>query len=93
MHAKQGDWLVVEGRSIGDMVRRGRIDEVHGPDGTPPFLVHWSDTGHRTLIFPGSDSYVLSADELRAQEEVAMERFSSIQHTPTAHSTDDTGRS
>ncbi|MBU3062376.1 DUF1918 domain-containing protein [Nocardia sp. NEAU-G5] len=85
MHAESGDWLVVEGRSIGQGVRRGLIEEVHGQDGAPPYLVHWSDTGHRALTFPGPDSYVLSADALRAQEEVATARFSSMQHTPEPH--------
>nr|WP_232534957.1 DUF1918 domain-containing protein [Nocardia terpenica] len=46
--------------------------------------MHWTDTGHRALTFPGPDSYVLGADELRAREEVAAARFSSMQHTPTA---------
>jgi hypothetical protein len=85
MHAKPGDWLVVEGRAVGEAVRRGVIEEVHGTDGGPPFLVHWTDTGHRALTFPGPDSYVLSAAELRAQEEVAEARYSSMQHDPAFH--------
>ncbi|WP_405182263.1 DUF1918 domain-containing protein [Nocardia sp. NBC_01377] len=65
MHANPGDWLVVEGRAT---VRRGLIEEVHGADGGPPFFVHWLDNGHRALIFPGPEAYVLSAEELRAHE-------------------------
>ena len=83
MQAEVGDWLVVEGRAVGGTVRRGLIEEVHGADGAPPFLVHWADTGHRALVFPGPDSYVLSADEARAQEMMAHGRFSPIQHQPT----------
>lgn len=81
MHAKPGDWLIVEGRAVGGVVRRGLIEEVHGDAGAPPYLVHWSDTGHRALTFPGPDAYVLSSMELRAQEEVAAGRFSSMQHS------------
>ncbi|WP_433684629.1 DUF1918 domain-containing protein [Nocardia sp. CA-119907] len=79
MRAKPGDWLVVEARTIDGDVRRGLIEEVHGADGAPPYFVHWVDTGHRALTFPGPDSHVLSAAELRAQEEVAASRFSSVQ--------------
>ncbi|WP_067670006.1 DUF1918 domain-containing protein [Nocardia miyunensis] len=64
MHAKPGNWLVAQGRCVDGVVRRGLIEEVHGEDGAPPYLVHWSDTGHRALVFPGPDSYVLKADEL-----------------------------
>lgn len=85
MHANVGDWLVVEGHAVGGAVRRGLIEEVHGADGEPPFLVHWTDTGHRTLMFPGSDTYVLTADELRARETVAQARYSSMQHEPAPH--------
>ncbi|GGN79489.1 DUF1918 domain-containing protein [Nocardia rhizosphaerihabitans] len=83
MHAKPGDWLVVENRTVGGAVRRGLIEEVHSPDGSPPYLVHWSDDGHRALTFPGPDAYVLTGSELRAQEEVAAGRFSSMQHQPS----------
>ncbi|RDI55199.1 DUF1918 domain-containing protein [Nocardia mexicana] len=75
MRAKAGDWLVVEGRAVGGTVRRGLIEEVRGAGGGPPFLVHWSDTGHRALTFPGPDAHVLSAEDLRAQERAAEARF------------------
>lgn len=81
MHADVGDWLVVEGRAVGGTVRRGLIEEVHGVDGEPPFLVHWADTGHRALVFPGPDSHVLSADEVRAREMVTQGRFSPMSKT------------
>ena len=84
MRANIGDWLVVEGRAVGGTVRHGLIEEIHGADGEPPFFVHWTDTGHRALVFPGPDSYVLSAAELRAQETVTQARFSSMQHAPHA---------
>ena len=27
-------------------------------DGTPPYLVHWLDTGQVTLLYPGPDAHV-----------------------------------
>ncbi|WP_063053552.1 DUF1918 domain-containing protein [Nocardia arthritidis] len=77
MHAKIGDWLIVEGRSLGGAVRHGLIEEVHGSDGMPPYLVHWTDTGRRALTFPGPDAHVVSRDELHAQEEIAEAHLSS----------------
>jgi hypothetical protein len=39
-------------------VRDAEILEVRHPDGTPPYLVRWSDTGHEALVFPGPDATV-----------------------------------
>ncbi|MGW4121826.1 DUF1918 domain-containing protein [Nocardia sp. NPDC004711] len=86
MRAQPGDWLIVEGRAVGGVVRRGLIEEVHGTDGAPPYLVHWTDTGHRALTFPGPDAYVRTSAELRAQEEIAAARYSSMQHVPASPS-------
>ncbi|MFF0526764.1 DUF1918 domain-containing protein [Nocardia amikacinitolerans] len=77
MRAEVGDWLIVEGRSVGGTVRHGLIEEVHGKDGAPPYMVHWSDTGHRALTFPGPDAHVVTSEELRAQEEIVAAQFSS----------------
>ncbi|MGW0183023.1 DUF1918 domain-containing protein [Nocardia sp. NPDC003345] len=75
MHANVGDWLVVEGRNIGETVRHGLIEEVHGSEGAPPYLVHWTDTGHRALTFPGPDAHVLTPGELHARDEAAAAHF------------------
>jgi hypothetical protein len=58
MKAKAGDRLVVTSGHVGDRVRDAEILEVHGPDGEPPFLVRWSDSGHQGLVFPGPDATV-----------------------------------
>ena len=56
LHASEGDRLVV--RSIHGPARDGEILEVRHADGTPPYLVLWSDTGHEALVYPGADAYV-----------------------------------
>jgi len=58
MQASVGDRLVVRSRHLGEPVRDGEILEVRRPDGTPPYLVRWSDNGHEALVFPGPDAYV-----------------------------------
>jgi len=57
MKARVGDDLIVKGHHVGDADRRGVITEVHGEDGTPPYLVRWSD-GHESSFFPSSDTVV-----------------------------------
>lgn len=58
MNAAVGDELVVRSLHVDGPHRDGEIIEVHGPDGAPPYIVRWSDTGHESLVFPGPDSYV-----------------------------------
>jgi hypothetical protein len=58
MFAAVGDRLVVRGRTLNDPRRDAEILEVRHPDGSPPYLVRWSDTGHEGLFFPGPDAYV-----------------------------------
>lgn len=58
MYASVGDRLVVRATHIDEPVRDGEILEVHGDNGTPPYLVRWSDTGHEALVFPGPDAEV-----------------------------------
>jgi Domain of unknown function (DUF1918) len=57
MKASVGDELTVKGRHQGDEDRHGKIIEIHGEDGAPPYLVHWSN-GRETTFFPSSDTVV-----------------------------------
>ena len=69
MYAAVGDELVVRSLHVDGPHRDGEIIEVHGADGSPPYLVRWSDTGHESLVFPGPDAFVRhltsDADESR----------------------------
>jgi len=58
MRASVGDRLVVRGHRVGEPERDAQVLEVRGDDGGPPFLVRWSEDGHESLVFPGSDAYV-----------------------------------
>lgn len=57
MQATIGDELTVKGRHQGDGDRHGEIIEVHGDDGSPPYLVRWRDE-HESVFFPSSDCVV-----------------------------------
>ncbi len=58
MHAVAGDQLVVRSHHVGEPERVAEILEAHGENGTPPFLVRWSDSDQEALVFPGPDATV-----------------------------------
>jgi hypothetical protein len=55
MRARPGDQLVIKGHRMGQPDRSGEVLESRGPGDTAPFLVRWDDTGHTTLLYPGTD--------------------------------------
>jgi hypothetical protein len=58
MYASPGDRIVIRSRNTGGPVRDAEVLEVRHEDGSPPYLVRWSDTGHEGLFFPGPDAYI-----------------------------------
>ncbi|MBB3043792.1 DUF1918 domain-containing protein [Nocardioides soli] len=62
MFARVGDRLMVRSTHVGGPIRDGEILEVRHGDGSPPYLVRWSDTGHEALVFPGPDAEVQHFD-------------------------------
>ena len=58
MTAAVGDRLVVRSQHLDGPVRDGEILGVSHADGSPPYVVRWSDSGRETLFFPGPDAYV-----------------------------------
>ena len=57
MQARIGDRLHVHGATVGEPDRIGEIVEVHGNDGTPPYVVRFAD-GRTRLMYPGPDAIV-----------------------------------
>jgi len=58
MHANVGDMIVIKGHRIGEPDRDCVVLEVRGADGGQPYVVRWGDTGHESMLFPGSDASV-----------------------------------
>lgn len=58
MKARPGDRLVIMGHVLNEHAREGEVLEVFGEAGAPPYRVRWSEDGHETLLFPGSDAKV-----------------------------------
>lgn len=60
MKASVGDRIVVASRRVDGHVRDGEVVELRHPDGTPPFVVRWSDTGQTSVFYPGVETRVVS---------------------------------
>lgn len=56
--AAVGDRLVVRSQHLDGPVKDGEIVDVRHADGSPPYVVRWSDSGRETLFFPGPEAYV-----------------------------------
>ncbi len=57
MKAAVGDRVFVATDTWGH-ARMGRIVALRHPDGTPPYVVRWADTGHEEVYFPRSGGVV-----------------------------------
>jgi hypothetical protein len=57
MKAAQGDRIIIRGKTVESPDRHGKIMEVRGADGAPPYFVHFDD-GHDTVVYPGGDFVV-----------------------------------
>jgi Domain of unknown function (DUF1918) len=57
MQAEVGDELTIRGRHQGDEERRGKIVEIHGQDGSPPYRVRWRND-RESIFFPTSGAVV-----------------------------------
>jgi len=63
MRASIGDSLHIHTNHLGTDDQYGRIVEIRGADGAPPYLVEFPD-GHTSLVFPGPDAVVESASAM-----------------------------
>jgi hypothetical protein len=61
MYAKVGDRLHIHTSHTGTPDQFGRIVEIRGANGTPPYVVEFPD-GPTRLVFPGPDAVVEPAE-------------------------------
>jgi hypothetical protein len=62
MYAKVGDRLHIHTSHTGTPDQFGRIVEIRGANGTPPYLVEFPE-GRTRLVFPGPDAVVEPAQQ------------------------------
>jgi hypothetical protein len=79
MQAKVGDWLVIKGLPTQHADHRGLITNVRSPDGSPPYVVRWLDTGRVAMVFPGPDAVVVPAEEQHSADERTQSRVAAVQ--------------
>lgn len=58
MKASVGDRIVIASNRLDSPSRDGKVVECRHGDGTPPYVVEWTDTGQTGLFFPGPDAQV-----------------------------------
>ncbi len=78
MQAHPGDWLIVHSHTDNAHTRKGEILTTHA-DGTPPYRVRWLDHDHESVVFPGPDAQVISADDQLALDRAQSELISRVQ--------------
>ena len=71
MDARPGDELVIKGHRTSQPDRKGEVLETRGANGGPPFVVRWDDTGHTTMLYPGTDCEI-HAMRRRSEAPAAM---------------------
>jgi len=57
MRATVGDQLVGPGDGFGFGELIGIVTEIQGPDGEPPYMIHWYSDEHESLFFPDPERY------------------------------------
>jgi len=78
MHAAPGDWLVVKSSRDTVHARHALILTV-SDGGDPPFHIKWIDTGRESLIYPGPDAVVITAEEQAEYDRQQTERAQHVQ--------------
>ena len=78
MKANAGDWLIVRSRVEGTHLRKAEIIATH-PGGDPPYTVRWLEDDHESLVFPGPDAQVMSAEAMAEWDRQTAERTSAAQ--------------
>lgn len=69
MKASVGDRIVIASNRLDSPLRDGEVVECRHADGTPPYVVRWSDSGQEGLFFPGPDAHVQPfVDDIPAQQ-------------------------
>ncbi|MFE2866005.1 DUF1918 domain-containing protein [Embleya sp. NPDC059259] len=64
MKAQVGDWVVVESPHVGEPRRVGLVIRVEHADGTPPYMVRWTEDDHESLFFPGPETHIEKPEAL-----------------------------
>jgi hypothetical protein len=59
VEARVGDRIVVRSTHQGEAERTGRVLEVRGEGGGPPYVVRWDPDGHTAVFYPAGTCTVV----------------------------------
>ena len=59
VEARVGDRIVVRSTHQGEAERTGRVLEVRGEGGGPPYVVRWDPDGHTGVFYPAGTCAVV----------------------------------
>jgi len=60
MKAAPGDRIILRSRFLVRPMRDGRIVEIRGPAGEPPYLVQWTGEDRPVLFVPGPNAHIMT---------------------------------
>ncbi len=78
MQAHSGDWLIMHSHTDGGHVRKAEIITT-GADGAPPYTVRWIEDDRESVVFPGPDAQVLSAEEQAQIDRAEAKQIDKVQ--------------
>ena len=78
MKAHPGDWIIMHSHTDGGPVRKAEIIAT-GADGEPPYTVRWIEDGRETVVFPGPDAQVQTAEEQAAHDRAETDSMGKLQ--------------
>jgi hypothetical protein len=84
MQARSGDWLIMHSHTDGGHVRKAEIITT-GADGAPPFTVRWIEDDRESVVFPGPDAQVLSAEEQAEIDRAEAKHIDKVQSALSVH--------
>jgi hypothetical protein len=87
MQAHSGDWLVVHSQTEGGHLRKGEIITTHA-DGGPPYSVRWLDDNRESVVFPGPDAQIVSADDQVKLDRAQSKLINRVQSDINQHAAD-----
>jgi hypothetical protein len=78
MKAHPGDWIIMHSHTDGGPVRKAEVIAT-GADGAPPYTVRWIEDDRESVVFPGPDAQILTAQEQAAHDRAETEKIGKFQ--------------
>lgn len=60
--ARVGDWIEIQGHTLGEQPRRAMVLEVLGAPGHEHYHVRW-DEEHESILFPAEDARIVPRED------------------------------